>query len=103
MMAVVSDAICCGHGITAERAALLEFPRPFAIFVESVLVRSDAIVTEPSDLSGPRIAAITAPEDDADVVPYEQRLFDSILADADLWRREKSTAPIARVHTAQEC
>jgi putative glutamine amidotransferase len=55
-----SDAIWCGHGITAERAALLEFPRPFAIFVESVLVRSDAIVTEPSDLSGLRIAAITA-------------------------------------------
>jgi polar amino acid transport system substrate-binding protein len=54
------DAIWCGQGITAERAAVVDFTRPYAIFDESVLVRSDATVTEPSDLSGLRVAAITA-------------------------------------------
>jgi polar amino acid transport system substrate-binding protein len=52
------DAIWCGQGITPERAALVDFTRPYAIFDESVLVRSDATVAEPSDLSGLRVAAI---------------------------------------------
>jgi polar amino acid transport system substrate-binding protein len=52
------DAIWCGQGITAERAAVVDFTRPYAIFDESVLVRSDAGIAEPSDLTGLRVAAI---------------------------------------------
>jgi polar amino acid transport system substrate-binding protein len=52
------DAIWCGQGITAERAAVVDFTRPYAIFDESVLVRSDASIVCPSDLTGLRVAAI---------------------------------------------
>jgi len=52
------DAIWCGQGITAARAAVVDFTRPYAIFDESVLVRSDASIVEPTDLPGLRVAAI---------------------------------------------
>jgi polar amino acid transport system substrate-binding protein len=52
------DVIWCGQGITAERAAVVDFTRPYAIFDESVLVRSDASIADPSDLTGVRVAAI---------------------------------------------
>jgi polar amino acid transport system substrate-binding protein len=52
------DAIWCGQGITEARAAVVDFTRPYAIFDESVLVRSDATIAAPSDLSGLRVAAI---------------------------------------------
>jgi putative glutamine amidotransferase len=51
--------------------------------------------------SAPVLAVQWHPEDDADVVPYEQRLFDSIVADADLRRRENATAPTAMARTTQ--
>jgi len=49
--------------------------------------------------SAPVLAVQWHPEDDADVAPHEQRLFDSIVADADLRRRENSTAPTAMART----
>jgi polar amino acid transport system substrate-binding protein len=52
------DAIWCGQGITEARAAVVDFTRPYAIFDESVLVRSDAGIAGPSDLTGLRVAAI---------------------------------------------
>jgi polar amino acid transport system substrate-binding protein len=52
------DAIWCGQGITAERTAVVDFTRPYAVFDESVLVRAGASVTGPQDLSGKRVAAI---------------------------------------------
>jgi polar amino acid transport system substrate-binding protein len=52
------DAIWCGQGITADRAAVVDFTRPYAVFDESVLVRAGAAVTGPQDLSGKRVAAI---------------------------------------------
>jgi polar amino acid transport system substrate-binding protein len=52
------DAIWCGQGITEARAAVVDFTRPYAIFDESVLVRADAMVSDPADLTGLRVAAI---------------------------------------------
>jgi polar amino acid transport system substrate-binding protein len=52
------DAIWCGQGITEARAAVVDFTRPYAIFDESVLVRSDEGIAGPSDLTGVRVAAI---------------------------------------------
>jgi putative glutamine amidotransferase len=52
--------------------------------------------------SAPVLAVQWHPEDDADVAPHEQRLFDSIVADADLRRRENATTPTAMVHSTQE-
>jgi putative glutamine amidotransferase len=51
--------------------------------------------------SAPVLAVQWHPEDDADVAPHEQRLFDSIVADADL-HRENSNAPTAIAHSTQE-
>ncbi|MEE6163796.1 MULTISPECIES: substrate-binding periplasmic protein [unclassified Mycolicibacterium] len=52
------DAIWCGQGITAERAALVDFTDPYAVFDESLLVRADADITTVADLAGKRIGAI---------------------------------------------
>jgi polar amino acid transport system substrate-binding protein len=52
------DAIWCGQGVTEARAAVVDFTRPYAIFDESALVRSDAGIAGPSNLSGLRVAAI---------------------------------------------
>lgn len=53
-----ADAVLCGQGVTEERAALVAFTRPYAIFHESVLVRRDDPSTGPADLAGRRVAAI---------------------------------------------
>jgi polar amino acid transport system substrate-binding protein len=52
------DAIWCGQGITAERRARVDFTRPYAVFDESVLVRSGEGLEAASDLRGRRVAAI---------------------------------------------
>jgi ABC-type amino acid transport substrate-binding protein len=52
------DAIWCGQGITDDRAALVDFTRPYAIFDESVLVRTGAAVSGSDDLAGLRVGAI---------------------------------------------
>lgn len=53
-----ADAVLCGQGVTAERAELVGFTRPYAIFHESVLVRADDAVAGPEGLRGRRVAAI---------------------------------------------
>ena len=36
-----ADAVWCGQGMTAERAALVDFTRPYAVFNETLIVRAD--------------------------------------------------------------
>jgi len=52
------DAIWCGQGITTQRAAVVDFTRPYAVFDESVLVLADSPVRGPEDLDRLRVAAI---------------------------------------------
>ncbi|MDV3130064.1 ABC transporter substrate-binding protein [Mycobacterium sp. 21AC1] len=52
------DAVWCGQGITEARAALVDFTRPYAVFDESVLVRSGTSVSQPSEMAGLRVGAI---------------------------------------------
>lgn len=53
-----ADAVWCGQGMTPERAALVDFTRPYAIFNESVIVRADDPARSPKDLKGYKIGAI---------------------------------------------
>ncbi len=55
-----ADAIWCGCAITKDREERLLFSIPYAAFDESVLVRSDSKVSNPSDLKGLKVAAIEA-------------------------------------------
>lgn len=52
------DAVWCGQGITAERAALVDFTSPYAIFDEAALVRTGSGIAGPADLAGRRVGAI---------------------------------------------
>jgi polar amino acid transport system substrate-binding protein len=53
-----ADAVLCGQGITADRQALVDFTRPYAVFHEGVLVRRGTHIATASDLAGRRVAAI---------------------------------------------
>lgn len=53
-----ADAIWCGQGVTEQRAALVDFTRPYAVFDESVLVRAGSSARTSVDLAGYRVAAI---------------------------------------------
>ncbi|MET8427635.1 ABC transporter substrate-binding protein [Nocardia sp. NPDC004860] len=52
------DAVWCGQGITAERAELVDFTAPYAVFNETVVVRAGDRARSPQDLAGYRIGAI---------------------------------------------
>ncbi|MFC3285912.1 substrate-binding periplasmic protein [Litchfieldella rifensis] len=52
------DLLLCGQGISEYRASLGDFTRPYAIFDESVMVRSDSNTAQPGDLAGKRVGAI---------------------------------------------
>lgn len=52
------DGVWCGQGITAARQELAAFSRPYAIFDESLVVRSDNGASAPDELAGQRIGAI---------------------------------------------
>ncbi len=52
------DAIWCGQGITDHRRTLADFSTPYAIFNESLVVRSDNPASAPDELAGMRIGAI---------------------------------------------
>ncbi|MGV9864061.1 substrate-binding periplasmic protein [Rhodococcus koreensis] len=52
------DAILCGQGITDERATMVDFTRPYAVFDEAVLVRAGDGITSPENLRGKRVLAI---------------------------------------------
>ena len=53
-----ADAVWCGQGMTAERAALVDFTRPYAVFNETLIVRADDPARAPEQLAGYRIGAI---------------------------------------------
>jgi polar amino acid transport system substrate-binding protein len=53
-----ADAVWCGQGMTEERAALVDFTHPYAIFNETLIVRADDPARSPADLAGYRVGAI---------------------------------------------
>jgi polar amino acid transport system substrate-binding protein len=53
-----ADAVLCGQGITPERAAVMAFTRPYAVFHEGVLIRRGDPISQAGDLVGKRVAAI---------------------------------------------
>lgn len=53
-----ADAVWCGQGMTAERAAQVDFTHPYAVFNESLIVRAGDPAHAVGDLAGYRIGAI---------------------------------------------
>ena len=53
-----ADAVWCGQGMTEERAALVDFSRPYAVFNETLIVRADDPARSADELDGYRIGAI---------------------------------------------
>ncbi|WP_449282336.1 substrate-binding periplasmic protein [Leucobacter sp.] len=53
-----ADAVWCGQGMTEERAALVDFTRPYAVFNETLVVRADDPARSADELDGYRIGAI---------------------------------------------
>ena len=53
-----ADAVWCGQGMTPERAALVDFTRPYAVFNETLVVRAGDPARGEGDLAGYRIGAI---------------------------------------------
>lgn len=52
------DGVLCGQGISPERLAIVDFTLPYAVFDESVLVRSGSAIRSADDLRGRRVGAI---------------------------------------------
>lgn len=52
------DAVWCGQGITDARRLHADFTRPYAVFDESVIVRSGTPVVSAADLRGRTVGAI---------------------------------------------
>lgn len=55
-----ADAIWCGCAITLERSQQFLFSKPYAVFHESVLVRSGDAISRSEDLRGLRVGAIAS-------------------------------------------
>lgn len=53
-----ADAVWCGQGMTEERAALVDFTRPYAVFNETLVVRAGDPARAAEELAGYRIGAI---------------------------------------------
>lgn len=53
-----ADAVWCGQGMTPERADLVDFTHPYAVFNETLIVRADDPARAPEELAGYRIGAI---------------------------------------------
>lgn len=53
-----ADAVWCGQGMTDERAALVDFTAPYAVFNETLIVRADDPARSADALAGYRIGAI---------------------------------------------
>lgn len=53
-----ADAVWCGQGMTEERAALVDFTHPYAVFNETLIVRADDPARSADELEGYRIGAI---------------------------------------------
>nr|WP_245190370.1 ABC transporter substrate-binding protein [Leucobacter exalbidus] len=54
-----ADAVWCGQGMTEERASLVDFTTPYAVFNESLIVRAADPARSVEQLAGYRIGAIT--------------------------------------------
>jgi ABC-type amino acid transport substrate-binding protein len=52
------DLLLCGQGISEYRKTLGDFTQPYAIFDESVMVRTGSGITSPQHLEGCRVGAI---------------------------------------------
>lgn len=52
------DGVLCGQGISPSRLEVADFTRPYAVFDESVLVRSGDETSNADELVGTRVAAI---------------------------------------------
>lgn len=52
------DAVWCGQGVIPERAALVDFTRPYAAFRDAIVLRADRWVPTPEALAGSRLAVI---------------------------------------------
>jgi polar amino acid transport system substrate-binding protein len=53
-----ADAVWCGQGMTEERAALVDFTHPYAVFNETLVVRAGDPARSADELEGYRIGAI---------------------------------------------
>lgn len=53
-----ADAVWCGQGMTEERAALVDFTHPYAVFNESLIVRAGDPAKAADQLAGYKIGAI---------------------------------------------
>jgi polar amino acid transport system substrate-binding protein len=53
-----ADAVWCGQGMIPERAALVDFTQPYAIFNETVVVRAGDPARGPDSMAGYRVGAI---------------------------------------------
>lgn len=53
-----ADAVWCGQGMTEERAALVDFTQPYAVFNETLIVRAEDPARSADDLAGYKIGAI---------------------------------------------
>ncbi|GAA4284202.1 ABC transporter substrate-binding protein [Brevibacterium daeguense] len=82
-----ADGVWCGQGIIPSRQEQVDFTRPYAVFNESVLVRSGDPARAPEDLRGYRVAAITGSANmrlaetfpDVELVPFASS--DDVFAD----------------------
>jgi polar amino acid transport system substrate-binding protein len=52
------DGIWCGQGITDHRRTLADFTRPYAVFNESLVTRTESTISSPEECAGLRIGAI---------------------------------------------
>lgn len=52
------DAVWCGQGVIPERAAMVDFTRPYAAFHDALVLRADRAVADPEEMVGYRIAVI---------------------------------------------
>lgn len=52
------DAVWCGQGVIPERAELVDFTEPYAVFRDALVLRADRAVKRPEEMSGYRVAVI---------------------------------------------
>lgn len=72
------DVVWFNQAITEERQAWADFTRPYGLFDEAVLVRSDSLVNLPTDLAGLRVGgladstnlALAKTFSNAEIVPF---------------------------------
>ncbi|NMO00885.1 amino acid ABC transporter substrate-binding protein [Gordonia sp. TBRC 11910] len=97
-----ADAVWCGQAITPERARLIAFTRPYAVFDESALVARGSGITSIDDLRGRRVAAIAGSANlalvrtfaDANPIPFDAGAADVFGDMIDALRRHEVDAVV---------